>query len=497
MKKIIAILILVLVGTLAAQSVSAADFNISPSRGTYGVTKEFSAEISINTFGESINAAQGRLVFDPEVITIKSVSKDGSAFNFWLQEPTFDNAEGVLDFIGGTPNGVSGSKLKVVTVVFLTQNIGISDFSFINASITSSDGTGTNISGDADGATYSVSSGGGGSNPGDYSSDDGANLPPPEPEPVPEPVQITREPTKATGLPSEPDVKVPFYPDPGTWYNLVSNFTASWDLPSDIAELSTAVNTNPNYEPDGSEGLFDNKTFPALVDDGIYYLHVRFKNNIGWGPTAHYKIALDTEPPLPFDITVTTGESSDDPSPVLMFNTGDGLSGVGSYTVYINDEEPIRVNISSEGVVEQVPTLTILETGVSFLNVRDEPSTSGEIVVKVNPGDTFEYTAQDGEWYQIVLEDGGTGWVFGKYIEEIEGEVVTVATSKEYELKPHPPGVYAIRVVVSDYAGNGVEARAQVEITPIDLPVITSITERVTIGTDERLAVKGIALPDS
>ncbi len=410
MKRVIIFIFLTAALVLVAlSSASAADLKVSPSTGTFGTGKTFSVDLTINTFGESINAAQVKLQFDPKILEVKSVSKEGSIFNFWLKEPTFSNDTGIIEFIGGTPSGVSGSSLQVVSVTFSAQTLGTSDLVFINASITASDGSGTNISGNATGASFSVSSSGGGTLPGVTVTS--------APEPVSVPAQIKRAPIQASGLPTKPNIKVQLYPNPDGWYNLVSNFTASWNLPPDIAELNTTLNQNPNFEvPNKSEGLFDSKTFPALNKDGVYYLHVRFKNNIGWGPTAHYRIAIDTQPPLAFNVEVPTGAKSDNPSPKLVFNTGDALSGLGSFRIIIEGEEPI-------------------------------------------------------------IQEG------------------TIAS--EYILKPHPPGIYMIRVIASDKAGNSIEARTQVEILPIALPEITLITEKIIIGTDDRLVIKGTAIADA
>jgi len=408
MKRVIIFLTALLV-LVVASNTYAADFKVSPSGGTFGIGKTFNVELKINTFGESINAAQGKLQFDPKVLEVKSISKEGSIFNFWLQEPAFSNETGTIEFIGGIPSGVSGSSLQAVSIIFSAKALGTSDFVFINASITASDGSGTNISGNAVGASFNVSSGRGGALPGVVVK--------PAPEQVPIPAQITRTPVQASGLPTKPNIKVQLYPKPDGWYNLVSNFTVSWDLPPDVSELNTALNQNPNFDVSKkSEGLFDSKTFPALNQDGVYYLHVRFKNNIGWGSVSHYRIAIDTQPPLSFNVDIPTGVKSDNPSPKLVFNTGDALSGIGSFKIIIEGEEPIT---------------------------------------------------QEG------------------------------ATVSEYILKPHPPGVYMIRVIASDQAGNSIESRAQVEILPLDMPEITSITKKIIIGTDDRLVIKGTAIADA
>lgn len=356
MKRIVIFVSLVAVTMLAAASrVSAADFKVFPSSGTFGTEKVFSVDLKINTFGEPINAAQVKLQFDPKVLEVKSVSKENSVFNFWLKEPAFSNDTGTIEFIGGTPSGISGSSLHVVSVIFSAKAVGASDLVFINASITASDGSGANVSGNATGASFNVSSSGGGVVP-------GATVTSP-PEPVPVPTQIKRTPVAASGLPATPDIKVQLYPNPDGWHNLVSHFTASWRLSSDVADVATALNQNPNFEiPNKSEGLFDGKVFPALNRDGVYYLHVRFKNNVGWGPTAHYRIAIDTQPPLAFNVEVPTGVKSDNPSPKLVFNTGDALSGLGSFTITLEGEDPIvqESGTASEYVLKPHPPGTYM-----------------------------------------------------------------------------------------------------------------------------------------
>ncbi|MBP9691308.1 PEGA domain-containing protein [Candidatus Woesebacteria bacterium] len=61
--------------------------------------------------------------------------------------------------------------------------------------------------------------------------------------------------------------------------------------------------------------------------------------------------------------------------------------------------------------------LTIQETPTGFLNVRDEPSTSGSQVDQVVPGTEYEYTEERNGWYNITLSKDESGWVSGDYIE--------------------------------------------------------------------------------
>ncbi|MBI2062586.1 MAG: hypothetical protein HYT64_02770 [Candidatus Yanofskybacteria bacterium] len=309
----------------------AADFNIYPQAGTFGSKQEFEINLKIDSAGETVNAAQAKLKFSPNIIEVKSISKDGSIFNFWLQEPKLSNTDGTIEFIGGTPSGFSGSSLQVLKIIFTAKGVGQSDISFVDASITAADGSGTNVLSKSNGANLVISS--------------VSSVPKPESAPILTPAPIIRKPTQAAGLPATPEVSISLYPNSANWYNFVSQFTPSWKLPSDISGLNTALNTNPNFTvPPVSEGLFESETFPAITKDGIYYFHIRFQNNKGWGPTAHYRIAVDSQPPVPFKIDVKTGLASDDPSPKLSFNVADSLSGIDRYEVVINSGKPIVIN---------------------------------------------------------------------------------------------------------------------------------------------------------
>ena len=94
------------------------------------------------------------------------------------------------------------------------------------------------------------------------------------------------------------------------------------------------------------------------------------------------------------------------------------------------EEESVRkwqeqeLEEQQEGQAEDLPadnggntvcTLTI----VSNVNVRDNPSTEGTNVIKVaKAGETYECygSVEDGNWYEIRLEDGTTGYVFKDYV---------------------------------------------------------------------------------
>ena len=64
----------------------------------------------------------------------------------------------------------------------------------------------------------------------------------------------------------------------------------------------------------------------------------------------------------------------------------------------------------------------ILSTPTGFLRVRSGPSTAGEEVAQVEPGDRFPYleTDEDTGWFKIEYADGEEGWVSNQYAKKVE-----------------------------------------------------------------------------
>lgn len=83
-------------------------------------------------------------------------------------------------------------------------------------------------------------------------------------------------------------------------------------------------------------------------------------------------------------------------------------------------EVPVATSTPEATEVEPTQILRVLETGLGYLNVRDEPSTAGSIIGRALPGEEYEYTGSNVGWYEITLSATTTGWVYEKYVEIIE-----------------------------------------------------------------------------
>ena len=348
-KLLLSFIVLFATGVFAySPAASAATLFISPPSAEVGTGDKLTLDIKIDSEGVGLNAAQAVIRFPNDILEATGLDKTGSAFSFWLEEPNFSNADGVISFIGGIPYGVTGGSIQVLKVTFTAKGTGSGSLTVSDAAVTASDGSGTNILSKTVSASFTVVP---------------KKVVPPTPVPapvevVPPPVEIVRKPVPTGKLPVKPALKIQLYPDETRWYNLTSVFNVAWELPLDVTGVTTALNNQPNYvPPKKSEGLFENKAFPSLAD-GVQYLHVHFQNNVGWGPAAHYRLAVDTQPPLPFDISAIEGESSDSPTPTLQFGTNDALSGLKEYQIRIGDGELIKVSAADYTGTYALPILT-------------------------------------------------------------------------------------------------------------------------------------------
>lgn len=311
-----------------AKSAAAASFSINLDKDTFNVGDSFSATVRMDTEDAGVNAGQATLTYPIDILEVQSLDKASSVFNFWLEDPSFDNSTGRVSFIGGSSSGLNGRSLQILKINFKIKGVGDANISFTDTVITSSDGSGASLSTTVKGVSLLVSG-------------KAENVKIQSTETPPPPVQIERPAAASEKLPIKPVVQVSLYPNKDSWSNVSENFLARWDLPLDVSGVATAVNKQPTFQPATSEGLFDNKTFKAL-DDGIWYLHVRFKNNIGWGSTEHYRISIDTFPPSPFEIRISEGQSTDVPTPTLSFSTSDQPSGIDYYTISVDHGEKFK-----------------------------------------------------------------------------------------------------------------------------------------------------------
>ena len=293
----------------------AASLYFFPSSGSYEVGKTFSATVYVSSADQAMNAASGVISFPKTQLEVVSLSKTGSIFGLWVQEPSFSNSAGMVNFEGIALNpGFMGASGKLITINFKVKAAGSAALNFSSGSVLANDGQGTNILASLGNAQFSLG---------------GA-------APAAPTVPKTTTPPAVSGAPSAPSVSSPTHPDSNKWY-APKDAEFTWAVPAGVNGVSIYFSQSPISNPGSvSDGLFASKSYEN-IGDGIWYFHIKMRNSAGWGPVAHFKIQIDTQPPEPFEVKFTDGNETDNPKPTVLFDTTDSLSGVDYYKIKIGE----------------------------------------------------------------------------------------------------------------------------------------------------------------
>lgn len=439
-------------------SASAATMSLISKGQSFGIGQEFTADLIVNSENADINAAQAVINFPPEILQVVSVDRGKSVFNFWVEDPSISS--GKVSFIGGTSESVTGNSLLVFTVKFKTVGAGRADIGVSDGIVTASDGKGTNVLSTVRGATVTVST--------------SVSSPTPSPETIQvvQPQRIIREAVPSAKLPSKPKVSVNLYPDPSKWYNHSGDVVALWEVPEDVLQVASLIDQNPTAIPTKfDKELFNGKNFGALKE-GIWYLHVRFKNSAGGGPASHYRLALDFKPPLPFRIETSEGLrmegeqdklTTDNPQPILTLRSNDSLSGIEKYTAQIDGQESVEAPAGGFKLPLQPPgTRTVTIKAIDNAGNAQEKSLILEITPLASPVITFINKDNFAGEGQIVIR-GTTiaGYSVNALLKKAAGDAVTaadVAADQQGNWETvidHPlgSGSYFFEVVAKDSRG--------------------------------------------
>ncbi len=335
----------------------AATLSLVPSANTIhrGDTVTVFVRVDTGSTSSTINAVQAVVHFPADKLQALSVDTNGSALSFWLDGPTISNTDGTVRFLGGQTGGISGGSLKVLAISFKAIGSGTADITATDVSVAANDGSGTNVIDAIRGTTIGI----------DATVSVGTAVEQPSP--------VTRTPVPATVQPGTPHLRLPLYPDQTHWYNQIGNAIVLWDVPPDVTQVSAVVGQSkstgvPKPEPE----LLTGKNF-GLLTDGVWYVRVQFKNSLGWGPVAYYKISLDTTAPLPFKVGIDNA-LSDNPTPKISYSTIDNLSGIDSYLVSVDGGTPIHTASTSLILPPQGPgkhTLTVQALDVAGNSISE------------------------------------------------------------------------------------------------------------------------------
>jgi len=448
-KKILIVICLFFLFIFAVK-VDAAVLYFTPEAKTFDIGQEFSVDIRIDSRDVFINAVQATVRFPSDILELLEVDKVDSTFNFWAEEPIISNEEGTLSFIGGTAKGIAGEALQVLKMKFKAKRVGLAELAISDAVVAASDGKGTNVLSVIERTSIGV----------------GTEVVEPEPvhlteEPIEKPEKIEREPVLAGDLPEAPKLRVPLYPDESQWYDHLGDVIVLWELPPDVIEVETRLSRARDTKlGDIGEELFTGKSF-GILEEGIWYVRVQYKNNVGWGPFAYYKISIDTTPPLPFEIEIDN-QVSDNPTPEIKYETQDSLSGVSHALIFIDGKGPVEYTETAAVLPIQAPGKhTALVRVFDFAGNSVEDDLEFEILPLPIPTITFlTETISEGELIFISGKTVPNGFVdikiFDKTGQEIFAEVSTSDGLGNWETvieKALVKGEYTLSVSARDNRG--------------------------------------------
>lgn len=329
---------------LPTSQVLAATLQLNPSSGSYSTGQTFTTAVRVQPSGKNINAVEANLKFDPTVLSVVSISKDGSAFSLWTVEPKFSNTAGTVNFGGGSPTPFSATS-NLVSITWRTLKEGSGTVSFSDASVLAADGLGTDVYQSSTASTFTIAT--------------AQTTPPPTPAPTPTPTpQSTPTPTPAPAENSEeaiifgdppraPEVGSQVFLDPESWYKL-NDGLFTWTLPFDVNAIAVEISTSSENQPElNKKAIFEPpideyRLTKDQIQDGVQYLSVKFKNQVGWGVVTNRKVMIDTTAPEPFDVVVRAGTT---PSsfPLIVFEAEDKTSGINFYELTVADKEPLKI----------------------------------------------------------------------------------------------------------------------------------------------------------
>lgn len=126
-------------------SASAASLFFSPATSQYSVGQTFTASIVVSSQAP-LNAVGGTIAFPNKKLQVTSISKAQSIVSVWIEEPSYKNQAGTIQFEGIVPNpGYTGTFGRVLSITFRVLQAGDARISVLNGSVLANDGEGTQI----------------------------------------------------------------------------------------------------------------------------------------------------------------------------------------------------------------------------------------------------------------------------------------------------------------------------------------------------------------
>jgi hypothetical protein len=312
----------------------AATLSISPNTGVYNSNGTFTVRVNVNSGGQSINAAEGTLSFNPRELSVVSVTRASSIFNLWIAEPTFSNSAGTINFSGGSPAGFTGSSGNIMSITFRAIGSGAPRVSFSNGSVLANDGRGSNVLTSMGGGTYTIQA---------------ATTAPAQ--------EVIVEYVAPANTPGAPTITSGTHSDPSTWHTN-KTATLNWTVPAGVTGVRTLLNSSPSSVPTRVYETPISTITLSDLDEGVSYFHLQFRNEDGWGRVSSYRLAVDSTQPSKIDITQPEDADFTNPDQKLQVVVEDDGSQVKRFMVRVDNNEAFEIVRENDTDTLSIPALS-------------------------------------------------------------------------------------------------------------------------------------------
>ncbi|MBI5530974.1 MAG: hypothetical protein HY918_05785 [Candidatus Doudnabacteria bacterium] len=319
-------------------SAKAASLYFSPSTKEVSVGNIVNVQVLINTDNRPINNSQAVINFPTDLLEVVSLSKSGSIFSLWVEEPAFSNQAGTVSFNGGLPTpGYAGASGAALTISFRAKASGSASIYFSSGSVLANDGLGTELLQAKGQAQFILVQAKDTPVPENKAGDQNAE---------------NKNITPAASAQFQPQAAVysATHPDSNKWYNQTKAIF-SWKLPPGTSASQTSFDSTALSVPRVLRKPAVSTIAVEDIKDGTWYFNSRFLVNGAWTKTAAYKVQVDTA--APESLAINQGDSKTLP----IISAHDALSGIDYFLVKIDGQEAIKIpakdgsaSILSEGI---------------------------------------------------------------------------------------------------------------------------------------------------
>ncbi|MFA5051929.1 MAG: cohesin domain-containing protein [Patescibacteria group bacterium] len=282
--------------TCGIHTARAAVISAYPDHRTIAEGETFTVDIRLNSEQQVVNAVTAVITYPKDLLDVVGVSRGGSFLTLWPVEPTIDSEDSTIMLTAGIPNGSYVVDGKIITITFMTKDVGGVEIGFneSSSSVLLNDGLGTPAALTLQSGIYRI-----------------------------DPIQYIV-------------ITSPTHPDENIWYRS-REVAFEWPMVKN-AEYSYDLSNSPDEVPDDTAERTTGKVTFEGVNDGIYYFILKEKQQgKSWAIIGKKRVQIDATVPdaiqaaVNQDNTVLVGQY------YLTFAGTDNASGIDHYDVIEND----------------------------------------------------------------------------------------------------------------------------------------------------------------